>query len=269
MREDLEQSDIPSLAAALEAARVSRRQIRQFSRRFPGMSIGEAYAIQRDWLGLRLGNGDRIIGHKIGLTSRSMQLASGISEPDFAPLLESMDYTGRDLTTDDFILPRVEIELAFILARPLSGAGVTVAQVLDATAYVAPAIEIIDARIEQVDQEARTPRTVVDTISDFAACAGVILGTKLVNAGQLDLRWISAILAKNGVVEETGVAAGVLGHPAHGVAWLTKKLGEFGEELAAGEIVLSGSFIRPVAAANGDRFEADFGALGKIAFAFV
>jgi 2-oxo-hept-3-ene-1,7-dioate hydratase len=194
MGEDLEPADIRNLAAALEAARISRRQIRQFSRRFPGMTIGEAYAVQREWLGLRLEKGDRIIGHKIGLTSRAMQLASQISEPDFAPLLGSMDYTGRDLTLDDFISPRVEIELAFVLARPLKGPGVTAAQVLDATGFVAPAIEIIDARIEQVDHEAHTPRTVVDTISDFAACAAVILGTTRIKAEQADL--ISAILAK-------------------------------------------------------------------------
>jgi 2-oxo-hept-3-ene-1,7-dioate hydratase len=168
-----------------------------------------------------------------------------------------------------FIAPRVEVELAFVLARPLHGDRVTVDDVIRATDHVTPAIEIIDARIEQFDRHTKAPRRVQDTISDNAANAGLVVGGRKMDPRALDLPWCGAILRCNGNVEETGLAAGVQGHPAVGVAWLAKKLAPWGEGLRAGEIVLAGSFTRPVPAKPGDAFDADYGSLGRFEFRFV
>lgn len=167
---------------------------------------------------------------------------------------------------DRFIAPRIEVELAFLLAKPLRGPGVTLCDVLGATEYVLPAIEIIDARIEQLDRETGVMRKVTDTISDLAANAGIVLGGRPVKPLDIDLRWVAALLHRNGVIEETGVAAGVLNHPAAGVAWLANKIAPFDEGLEGGQVILAGSFTRPLFAARGDTFHADYGALGSIAF---
>ena len=163
----------------------------------------------------------------------------------------------------------MEVELAFILGKPLKGPGVTLFDVLSATEYVTPAIEIIDARIEQFDRDTKAMRKVYDTISDFAANAGIVLGGRPVKPMDLDLRWVGAMLFKNGVIEETGLAAAVLNHPATGVAWLANKIAPHGESLEAGQVVLAGSFTRPVNAAVGDVFNVDYGPLGAVAFRFV
>lgn len=258
------------LAAELEHARVTRTPLRHFSRAHPQMSIEDGYTVQREWLKLRLAQGRVVKGRKIGLTSRAMQQASQITEPDYAPLLDDMFYEqGSDIPAAHFIAPRVEVELAFVLGRPLQGPGVTLFDVLSATDYVTPAIEIIDARIEQFDRETRVMRKVVDTISDFAANAGIVLGGRPVKPMDLDLRWVGALLHKNGVIEETGLAAGVLNHPATGVAWLANKIAPYGEGLRAGDIVLAGSFTRPTPAQAGDSFHVDYGPLGSVAFRFV
>ena len=234
------------------------------------MTIEDGYAIQREWVRLELADGHTIKGRKIGLTSRAMQQASQITEPDYAPLMDDMFFAGgTDLPIERFIAPRVEVELAFVLDKPLRGPGVTLEDVLRATAYVTPALEIIDARIEQFDRDTRAPRKVFDTIADFAANAGVVAGGRQVRPEGLDLRWVGALLFKNEVIEETGLAAGVLNHPATGVAWLANKIAPYDEELRAGDLVLSGSFTRPTTAERGDALYADFGSLGTISIRFV
>jgi len=155
-----------------------------------------------------------------------------------------------------------------VLRKPVRGPGVTLEDVLRATAYVTPALEIIDARIEQFDRDTKAPRKVFDTIADFAANAGVVPGGRQVHPDALDLRWVGALLYKNAVIEETGLAAGVLNHPATGVAWLANKIARYDEELRVGDIVLSGSFTRPTAATRGDVLHADFGSLGSISVRF-
>jgi 2-oxo-hept-3-ene-1,7-dioate hydratase len=256
------------LAAELDQSERTRVQVEHFSRRFPGMTIEDGYAVSRAWMKIKLAQGRRVVGHKIGLTSRAMQVSSQIDEPDYGTLLDDMVYEPGDIPTGRFIAPRVEVELAFVLKRPLEGPQVTPEDVLAATEYVTPAIEIIDSRIEQFDRHTKVMRKVFDTISDNAANAGIILGGRRVDPKSVDLPWCGAILRQNGVVEETGLAAGVQGHPAIGVAWLAQKLAPWGERLDAGEIVLAGSFTRPVAARQGDRFEADYGALGRFSFQF-
>ncbi len=265
----LEPATVDALARELYEARRSRMPLRHFSLRHPGMSIDDGYAIQRAWVKLEQADGRTIRGRKIGLTSRAMQLASRITEPDFAPLMDDMFFeAGGDVPVQRFIAPRVEVELAFVLGRDLAGPGASIFDVLRATEYVCPAIEIIDARIEQFDRETGAPRKVQDTISDFAANAGIVLGGRPVRVDAIDLRWVGAMLFKNGVIEETGLAAGVLNHPATGVAWLANKIARYDEQLQAGDVVLSGSFTRPTPAVAGDTLHADYGPLGAIAFRF-
>lgn len=269
-----DQDLIVTLAAELEAARKSRHQVEHFSKRFPGMGIDDGYRISRAWVALQTAAGARVIGHKIGLTSRAMQISSQIDEPDYGTLLDYMRYDcapGQtlELPVSAFIAPRVEVELAFVLKAPLQGPDVGIEQVLEATEYVTPAIEIIDARIEQFDRHTKAMRKVYDTISDNAANAGIVLGAARVDPRSVNLPWCGAILKLNGQVEETGLAAGVQGHPAIGIAWLANKLYPWGETLQPGQIVLAGSFTRPVAAQAGDSFEADYGPLGRLDFRFI
>jgi 2-oxo-hept-3-ene-1,7-dioate hydratase len=261
---------VEALARELYQARKSRIPVRHFSARHPGMTIDDGYAIQRAWVALELADGRKIKGRKIGLTSRAMQQSSQITEPDYAPLMDDMFFdAGADVPLSRFIAPRVEVELAFILAKPLKGPGVTLFDVLDATKWVSPAIEIIDARIEQFDRDSKAPRKVFDTISDFAANAGIVLGGRPVRPDACDLRWVGALLYKNGVIEETGLAAAVLNHPGTGVAWLANKIAPHDEQLNAGDVVLAGSFTRPATAQRGDTFHVDYGPLGAVAFRFV
>ncbi|MGH8858715.1 MAG: 2-oxo-hept-4-ene-1,7-dioate hydratase [Polaromonas sp.] len=261
---------IAQLAAELHQAEKTRVQLEHFSKRFPEMTIDDGYAVARAWVQLKIAEGRVVKGHKIGLTSRAMQQASQITEPDYGTLLDDMFFPeGSDIPASRFIAPRVEVELAFILGQRLQGPNVTIFDVLAATDYVVPAIEIIDARIEQFDRHTRAARKVFDTISDNAANAGIVRGGRPVKPDAVDLRWVSALLYKNGVIEESGVAAAVLNHPASGVAWLANKLAPWGECLEAGEVVLGGSFTRPTSAVAGDTFHADYGPLGSIAFRFV
>jgi 2-oxo-hept-3-ene-1,7-dioate hydratase len=158
--------------------------------------------------------------------------------------------------------------LAFILKHRLSGPDCTIVDVVNATDYVVPAIEIIDARIRRIDPSTGATRKVLDTISDNAANAGMVLGGIPVRPEAVDLRWVSALIHRNGVIEDSGVAAAVLGHPALGVAWLANKLAPWGETLGPGEIILSGSFTAPVFASAGDFFHVDYGPLGSVSTRF-
>jgi 2-oxo-hept-3-ene-1,7-dioate hydratase len=259
-----------SLARELHDAERSRIQLAHFSKRYPAMTVDDSYAVQRAWIEIKREEGRTAVGRKIGLTSRAMQIAAQISEPDHGILLDDMLLRdGADVEAARYIVPRFEVEFAFILGAPLKGPGVTIFDVLKATDYVVPALELIDARIEQFDSESRIPRKVVDTIADNAANAAIVLGGRPVKPDSVDLRWAGALLYKNGVIEESGLGAGVLNHPANGVAWLANKIAPYGEGLKAGEIVLGGSFTRPVACAAGDTFHADYGPLGSISVRFV
>lgn len=265
----LDQQTIEMLAARLEDAEQSRSQIAQFSLEFPEMTIEDGYAVSRAWVRQKLTAGRRVIGHKIGLTSRAMQRSSNVTEPDFGTLLDDMLFAnGSDIPVSRFIEPRVEVELAFILRQPLAGPNCTIFDVLEATAWVVPALEIIDARIERIDRATGVTRKVFDTISDNAANAGIVTGGNPVRPDAVDLRWVSALLHRNGVIEESGVAAAVLNHPATGIAWLANRLAPHCERLEPGQIVLAGSFTAPVFARAGDSFHADYGPLGAISVRF-
>jgi 2-oxo-hept-3-ene-1,7-dioate hydratase len=266
----LSEKIIAELAQRLDAAEKSRVQIPQFSLEFPQITIEDAYAIQRAWVDLKLQNGRKLKGHKIGLTSRAMQRSSNISEPDYGALLDDMFYeSGAEIPIDRYIEPRVEVELAFVLAERLTGPNCTLFDVLSATAYVVPAVEIIDARIERIDSKTKVTRKVFDTISDNAADAGIVLGGRPFKPLDLDMRWVSALCYRNGVIEESGVAAAVLNHPANGVAWLANKLGPHGVALEPGQVILGGSFTAPVFAHRGDTFHVDYGPVGAVTMRFV
>lgn len=266
----MDEHTINGLAADLHRAEQQRSQIEQLSKRFPAMTIEDGYRISRAWMAIKRNEGRTVRGHKIGLTSRAMQQSAGITEPDYGTLLDDMFFAeGGDVPFDRFIMPKVEVELAFVLGRPLKGPGVTIFDVLAATDHVVPAVEIIDTRVERLDRETGSARRIQDTIADNAANAGIIVGARPVRPDSIDLRWVSALLSRNAVIEETGVAAGVINHPANGVAWLANKLGPWDEQLDAGEVVLGGSFTRPVEVARGDVFNADYGPLGSISFRFV
>jgi 2-oxo-hept-3-ene-1,7-dioate hydratase len=259
---------IQTLAQELNDSEKSRVQVEHFSKRFPAMTVEDGYAVSRAWVAMKIAEGRVARGHKIGLTSRAMQQSSQIDEPDYGTLLDDMFFEPGDIPAERFIAPRVEVELAFVLKRKLEGSRIGVDEVMAATDYVTPAIEIIDARIEQFDRHTKAMRRVQDTISDNAANAGIVLGGRRMHPAELDLPWCGAILRQNGAVEETGLAAGVQGHPAIGVAWLAMKLAPWGESLQPGEVVLAGSFTRPVAARKGDVFDADYGRLGRFQFQF-
>ncbi|WP_157271920.1 2-oxo-hept-4-ene-1,7-dioate hydratase [Azohydromonas aeria] len=258
-------------ARLLEDAERTRVPCKQFSLEHHGMTIADAYAVQSAWMQLKHEAGRRVIGHKIGLTSKAMQRAVKIDEPDFGTLLDDMLYRdGAVILAERFLQLKVEAELAFVLEKPLSGPNCNLFDVLDATAYITPALEILDARIQRIDPETGRSRTVLDTISDNAANAAVVLGGRAFKPNLLDadLRRIGAIVSRNGEVEETGLAAGVLNHPAYGVAWLANRLHTHGVTLQPGEVVLAGSFIRPIDVVKGDTIVADYGEFGSVSCHF-
>ncbi len=265
----LTRPEIEAAAQALHEAERSRTQIRPLSFLHPRMDLEDAYAIQEAWVALKLGEGRRVRGRKIGLTSRAMQRAMRIDEPDFGTLLDDMFFaSGEPIEAAQFTDPQLEMELAFVLRDRLAGAEVTLTDVLNATEHVIPAVEIIAARSQRVDAETGQPRTVCDTIADNAANAGLVLGGRPVRPMEVDLRWVSALLFRNGVIEESGVAAAVLNHPANGLVWLARRLAAHGIALEPGDVVLSGSFTRPVPISAGDVFHADYGTLGSFAISF-
>ncbi|MET4717496.1 2-oxo-hept-3-ene-1,7-dioate hydratase [Bradyrhizobium japonicum] len=199
-----------------------------------------------------------------------MQNAVGISEPDYGVLFADMFYAdATPIPFDRFHAPRIEVELAFVLKAPLRGPDCTIFDVLNATDYVTPALEILETRMHRVDPQTGKTRKVMDTISDNAANAALVLGGRPFRPMDADLRWIGALLFRNGEVEETGLAAGVLNHPANGIAWLANRLAPHEEHLAAGEVVLAGSFTRPVDIRRGDTFHADYSAFGSVSCQFV
>ncbi len=258
-----------SEAARFDEAERSAIQMRQTTEEHPDLTIDDAYAIQAAWQDLRIARGETIVGHKIGLTSRAMQQAMNITTPDSGFITDAMVFEpNTTLDAASFCDPKLEIELAFTLSTDLDGADLTVDDVLDATDFVQPAVELIAARSFRKDPTSGRTRTVVDTISDNAANAGIISGGARVKPRDTDLRWISALGYRNGIVEETGVAAGVLDHPALGIVWLAERYSQTGQTLEAGQTILAGSFTRPIDVRSGDEFRFDYGPLGSFEVSF-
>ncbi len=266
----LAQDDIKALALSLHRAEKNRAQISATTVLHPEMNLEDAYAIQRAWMEMKIAEGRALKGYKIGLTSRAMQMSSQIDEPDYGTLLDDMFFAdGAAIEAARFTDVRVEVELAFILKDSLAGEHVTIFDVMNATDYVIPALELIAARSYRVHPETGYVRKVFDTIADNAASAGIIMGGRPIRPLDVDLRWVGALLYRNGVIEETGLAAGVLNHPANGICWIAKRFAPHGIVLQPGQVLLAGSFTRPVIARAGDTFHADYGPLGNISCHFV
>ncbi len=265
----LSNKEIAACAEQLYDAEQSRTQITPLTLRHPDMDMADAYAIQEAWVSRKLADGREVTGYKIGLTSRAMQMAMKIDTPDFGILLDNMAFkSGDNIKASDFTDPRIEVEFAFVLKEPLAGENVTVDDVMRATDYVVPALELIAARSHRVDPETGYTRNVFDTIADNAANAGYILGEQRIDPREIDLCWAGAMLYLNDEIEETGLAGGIMGHPAHGIRWVCKRFAAHGIGLEPGQIILAGSFTRPVVVTPGDRILADYGPLGKIEVMF-
>lgn len=261
--------DISAIAETLFAAEQSREQCGLISVAHPVATLDDAYAIQSALVAKKLAAGRKVTGWKIGLTSRAMQTALGITTPDSGVLLDDMHFAnGSTVPKGRFIQPRVEAEIAFVMRAPLHGANITRADVIAATDHVCASLEILDTRILRADPVSGQTRSLIDTVADNAANAGIVLGDARHAIDAFDLRWVGAIVSRDGVVEETGLGAGVLNDPVTGILWLVHRLAGYGMGIEAGHVVLSGSFIRPVEAPAGSQFRADYGPFGTVKIAF-
>lgn len=250
-------------ADELALAERSRIPIEPLTRTYPKLEVADAYEIQRLQIQQKLLSGRAVRGHKVGLTSRAMQQMLGVAEPDYGHLLDDMFVSeGGVVPTRELCQPRVEFELAFVLGAALPSPGCSVADVLRATAYVAPAIEIIDSRIRD------WKITLCDTIADNASSARVVLGGTAAQVKDLDLRLVGVLGWKNGELVETGASGAVLGNPATAVAWLANKLHEFGVQLEPGHVVMPGSCTRAIPVEAGDVVTAEFAGLGALTISF-
>lgn len=261
--------DHAQAAADLLDAEATGTQIGLLTERAPGMNMDDAYAVQNAIYRAKIERGQKVVGWKIGLTSKAMQYALNIDIPDSGILFDDMLFAhGAIVPKGRFIQPRIEAEIAFVMKAAVGGADVTREEVLAATDYVAPSIEILDTRIVRANPKTGKSRTVLDTISDNAANAGVVLGPQKHAVDAFDLRWVGAITSRNGEVEETGLGAGVLNDPAESVVWLARRMAQYGQSIEPGQIILSGSFIRPVECPPNTEISADFGAFGAVAISF-
>jgi 2-keto-4-pentenoate hydratase len=259
----LDDATITALAARLLEAERSRVPVGQLSAEHPGMDAADAYRVQQLVVADRLAGGERIVGWKVGLTSRAMQLQLGVDQPDYGPILSGwLLEDGAAVPRADLIAPRVEAEIGFILGAPLAGPGVTVGDVLAATAAVTPCIEVIDSRIRD------WKLTLVDTVADLASCARVVVGGTRTSIAGLDLRLIGAVLEQNGEVVATGAGAAVLGDPAAAVAWAANTLGALGVVMQPGQVVIPGAVHAAAAAGAGDTFTATFDRIGSVTVRF-
>lgn len=254
---------IAQIADELAHADATHGVIPRITARFPDATVEDSYAIQGVWRDRMLAAGRTLVGRKIGLTSKAMQQATGISEPDYGVMFDDTVYpSGADIRWGDFSNVRIEVELAFVLKTSLEGPECTLEDALAAIDYAVPALEVLNSHIELEG------RTIVDTISDNAAYGAMVLGHVHRRPDEIDLRWVPGVLSRNGEIEETGVAAGVLGHPATGVAWLANTFHRHGARLEAGEIILAGSFTRPMWVSRGDVVSCDYGPMGVITCRF-
>ena len=256
-------------AADLLRAEETREQIGLLTKRYPEMGMDDAYAVQSAIYRAKLQQGRTVVGWKIGLTSKAMQYALNINIPDSGILFDDMIFSnGATVPKKRFIEPRVEAEIAFIMKSSVGGANVTRQEVIEATDYVAPSLEILDTRILRVDPETKATRKIFDTISDNAANAGVVLGMKRHAVDAIDMRWVGVITSRDGEVEETGLGAGVLNDPIESVVWLARRMAKYKQSIQPGQIILSGSFIRPIECPPGTAIHADFGSFGFVDIKF-
>jgi 2-keto-4-pentenoate hydratase len=252
-------TDLDALAVALRSARDQRRPISPLIEAAPGLTVADAYAIAARNVDQDIASGARRVGHKIGLTSSAVQQQLGVSSPDYGVLLDTMQVAdGATIRRDNYIAPRIELEVAFVLSETLTGPGVTTDDVRRATAYVHPALELVDSRIR--DWKITLP----DTVADAASSAGYVVGSRRLTLEDLDIANLSGELYRGEELVETGNSSAVLGDPCAAVAWLANALAGVGESLSRGEVVLSGACTRMVAINSGDRFRGAIEGLGTV-----
>ncbi|MFD8566867.1 2-keto-4-pentenoate hydratase [Streptomyces sp. NPDC059639] len=249
-------------AGLLRTAERDRTPIAPLAHTFPGIDAVDAYEIQLIGIRRRLAAGATVRGHKVGLSSEVMQRMMGVDEPDYGHLLDDMVLPGPAVDASRYCFPRIEVEIGYVLGKPLPGEGCTTEDVLAATEYVVPALELIDSRISD------WRIGLADTIADNASSAGVILGDARVAPRDLNLADIEAVLHQDGTEIARGNTSAVLGDPTEAVAWLARKVAAFGVRLEAGHLVLPGSCTRAVDVGPGDTFRADFDGLGSVSARF-
>lgn len=251
------------LAADLAQAERSREPIAPLTSGYPDIDVVDAYEIQLINIRQRVAEGARVLGHKVGLSSKAMQQMMGVDEPDYGHLLDEMQvFEDVPVKAANYLYPRVEVEVGFILADDLPGAGCTEDDVLAATEALVPSIELIDTRITD------WKIALCDTIADNASSAGFVLGKARVSPSDIDVKTIDAVLTRNGEVIAEGRSDAVLGNPVTAVAWLARKVESFGVRLRKGDVVLPGSCTRAIDARAGDEFVADFTGLGSVHLSF-
>jgi 2-keto-4-pentenoate hydratase len=257
-------ADLQEIARRLRGAEADSSPIEPLTEAHPDLTVDEAYRVQLLNVEHRLGEGEQVRGHKVGLSARVMQKQLGVDEPDYGHLFDTMFvYEAEEIPLADLCAPRIEVEVAFVLGGPLAGPGCTVADVISATEYVLPALEVIDSRI--ADWRIK----LADTVADNASSARVVLGGSPTRLEDIDVRTVGAVLSRNGEVVATGASAAVLGNPVTAVAWLANKVAGFGVRLEPGHVVLPGSCTAAVPVAAGDSVRADFDHLGHVAVNFV
>lgn len=258
----LTDADIRAAAEAILRAEQGAAVMPALSTRHPGLGLDDAYRIQDDLNAMRQRQGAAFAGYKIGLTWRTTQIACGLDGPVFGRILAgAVHASGARLAAGRHVAPHVEMELAFIMGRDVDAPLETPEAVLEATASLVPALELVDFHMAP-------PRSVADTVSDNSAFAGVVLSERRFAPRDLDTSWLGATLARNGLVEETGLSAIGMGDPAVCVAWLANTLLKRGRRLSRGDLVMSGAIARALPVAAGDTFEADFGPCGTLAVSF-
>lgn len=254
---------IDRIADTLMEAERSRQAVPPLNQQYTELNVTDAYNVQLEVLKRKLSEGRTVIGKKVGLTSVAMQQMLGVDEPDYGHLLDDMKVeNGAKVKVSDLLSPKIEAEIGFVLAEDLKGPNVTFLDVLMATKYVVPTLEIIDSRI------ADWKIGLVDTVADNGSSAMVVVGDEIAEIDGLDLRSVGMILSKNGEMVATGSGAAALGHPAHAIAWLANKLHEFGISLKAGELILPGALSAAIAVKEGDTITAQFGQVGSVSVSF-
>jgi 2-oxo-hept-3-ene-1,7-dioate hydratase/2-keto-4-pentenoate hydratase len=249
----------------LFAAYATHVPIKPLRPRFPDITLEDAYAVQQEFVRRKLAQGRKLRGYKVGLTSKAMQDMAGSTEPDFSALTDDLILpSGETVAHDRLFAPLVEIEIAFVMKEPLKGPGVTEADVIRATDYVVPALELVDIRVE------RGPTmSLVDNIADLAYCGAAILGEQRKSLDEIDVRQVKGTLSRNGLLEQEGFGSAVMGNPVTVVAWLANKLGQFGVTFEPGHVILTGSFVRAIPVRQGDTFDGAFDhGLGNVSVRF-
>ena len=257
-------ADRAGWAGRLYDALRERRTIAPLTGEDASLTIDDAYAISLDVLARRQADGERVVGKKIGVTSKAVQDMLGVHQPDFGFLTDRMWIAGDiDIASEGLIQPRAEAEIAFVLKDGLKGPGVTAAQVLDATESIAPCFEIVDSRI------ADWKIGIVDTVADNASCGVFVIGEARADPRAHDLPALHVTVTKNGEPLSEGYGSAVQGSPAEAVAWLANTLGAHGVTLDAGDVILSGSLVPLAPAVAGDVFEMELHGIGRCVARFV